>query len=91
MTADKRPSLAARAMLGTLRGYKQHLSPSLPPACRFLPSCSEYAMQAVERFGALRGGYLATRRLLRCHPLHKGGYDPVPKVFTIRYRPPTES
>jgi len=86
-----RPSPAARAMLGAIGGYKRHLSPALPPSCRFLPTCSEYAMQVIERFGAVRGGYLATRRLLRCHPFHKGGYDPAPKVFSIRYQRTTKS
>lgn len=62
----------------TIRAYQYLLSPVLPPACRFYPSCSEYAYQAVRRHGALRGGMLAARRLLRCHPFHPGGYDPVP-------------
>lgn len=61
-----------------LRGYKRFVSPMLPPACRFVPTCSEYAMEAVERHGALKGAMLAVWRLLRCHPLAKGGYDPVP-------------
>lgn len=91
MSANGRPSLPARVMIGAIGGYKRYLSPALPPACRFLPTCSEYAMQVIARFGALRGGYLATRRLLRCHPFHKGGYDPAPQVFSISYRPPTQS
>jgi len=62
----------------TIRAYQYLLSPVLPPACRFYPSCSEYAYQAVQRHGALRGGILAARRVLRCHPFHPGGYDPVP-------------
>jgi len=62
----------------TIRAYQYLLSPVLPPACRFYPSCSEYAYQAVRRHGVLRGGWLAARRLLRCHPFHPGGYDPVP-------------
>lgn len=66
-------------MLAALRWYKRCVSPLLPPACRFVPTCSEYAMQAVERFGALRGGWLAFKRLMRCHPFCKGGYDPVPE------------
>lgn len=62
-----------------LRAYKLFLSPLLGPRCRFHPSCSSYAMVAVSRYGALRGGWLALRRIGRCHPLHPGGYDPVPE------------
>lgn len=79
-----------RAVLLLLRLYKRFVSPLLPPACRFYPTCSVYAMQAVERFGVLKGGYLAVRRLLRCHPFHPGGVDPVPKTFSWRVRPPAE-
>ena len=64
--------------LWTLRTYKRWVSPLLPPSCRYVPTCSEYALEAVERFGLLRGGFLATWRLVRCHPFVKGGYDPVP-------------
>jgi len=71
--------LAQRVTLQVLRGYKAIVSPLFPPACRYVPSCSEYAMEAVERFGVLRGGLLAAGRLLRCHPFVKGGYDPVVK------------
>ena len=60
-----------------IRTYRLFISPLLPPSCRFTPTCSEYAMQAIEKYGALRGVYLAARRLLRCHPFHSGGYDPV--------------
>jgi len=61
-----------------LRGYKRWISPMLPHACRFVPTCSEYAWEAVERHGALRGSWLAVLRLLRCHPLARAGHDPVP-------------
>jgi len=61
-----------------LRLYKRLISPMLPPACRFVPTCSEYAMEAVERHGAWHGGLLALRRVLRCQPLARAGYDPVP-------------
>jgi uncharacterized protein len=63
--------------LRLLRAYKWAISPMFPPACRYVPSCSEYAMEAVERHGALRGGLMALVRLLRCHPFARGGYDPV--------------
>ncbi len=69
---------ALRAVaLVLLRGYKLLVSPFLPPACRFLPTCSEYAAEAVQRHGVVRGGAKAAWRLLRCHPFCKGGYDPV--------------
>lgn len=64
--------------LGFLRLYKFILSPLLPAACRYQPTCSDYAREAVERYGALRGTILAARRLSRCHPFREGGYDPVP-------------
>ena len=58
--------------------YKRVVSPLLLPACRFLPTCSEYAIEAIEKYGALKGSYLALRRVLRCHPLCESGFDPVP-------------
>jgi putative membrane protein insertion efficiency factor len=68
-----------RALLRLLiRGYQRLLSPMLGPRCRFYPSCSHYALEALELHGSARGSWLALRRLLRCHPLHPGGYDPVP-------------
>ena len=67
-----------RLLAGLIRGYQIVLSPLLPPSCRFHPSCSQYALEAVTRHGALKGGWLAARRLARCHPFHPGGYDPVP-------------
>lgn len=67
-----------RLLIATLRLYKRYLSPLLPPACRFEPTCSVYAMEAVELYGAGRGAWLALKRLLRCHPFSRGGFDPVP-------------
>ncbi|MBW4676817.1 MAG: membrane protein insertion efficiency factor YidD [Desmonostoc geniculatum HA4340-LM1] len=63
-----------------IRGYRMFISPLFPPSCRFQPTCSMYAIQAIERFGVLRGSWMATLRILRCHPFHPGGYDPVPEV-----------
>ena len=64
--------------LAALRGYKRFISPVLPPACRFVPTCSEYAAEAIQKHGVMRGGTLAVRRLVRCGPWHPGGFDPVP-------------
>jgi uncharacterized protein len=64
-----------------IKGYRLLISPLFPPTCRFQPTCSMYAIQAVEKFGAFRGGYLAIRRILRCHPFHPGGYDPIPETW----------
>jgi len=66
-----------RAALGLLQAYKRFVSPLLPRACRFEPTCSRYGYEAVARYGVMRGSYMALRRLLRCHPFHPGGFDPV--------------
>ena len=82
---SRKPLLSNFAKLVTLqllRAYKWAISPLFPPACRYVPTCSEYAMEAVERFGALRGGWMAFTRILRCHPFARSGYDPVVKQAT---------
>lgn len=68
-------------LLSLIRFYRKNISPARPPCCRFIPSCSQYALEAVEKYGALKGGWLAARRLFRCHPFHRQKsmeYDPVP-------------
>ncbi len=68
-----------RIFLALIRFYRRHISPNTPPSCRFRPTCSAYAYEAIEKYGALKGGWLALRRLLRCNPFYKGSfYDPVP-------------
>ena len=67
-----------RAMLGAIRFYRRQISPMFPPSCRFTPTCSAYALEAIDRYGPLKGGWMAFRRILRCNPFHPGGYDPVP-------------
>ena len=62
-----------------IRAYRYFLSPFLGSNCRYYPSCSAYAQESIERFGILKGGWMATRRITRCHPWHEGGYDPVPE------------
>ena len=61
-----------------IKFYRVFLSPLKPPSCRYIPTCSEYALIAIEKYGAMKGGWMAVKRVLRCHPFHKGGYDPVP-------------
>jgi putative membrane protein insertion efficiency factor len=68
----------ALAVVGLIRLYQQLISPLLPPSCRFMPTCSVYAVTAIERYGILRGGWLALKRVGRCHPWSPGGFDPVP-------------
>ena len=68
-----------KCLLSLIRFYQRHISPGLPARCRFTPTCSAYAFEAIEKYGALKGGCLALRRFLRCHPFYKGSlYDPVP-------------
>jgi hypothetical protein len=67
-----------RLLVLFIKAYRYFISPLLPRSCRFTPSCSEYSMEAVERFGAIRGAALAAGRVFRCHPFREGGYDPVP-------------
>ena len=64
-------------LVGLIRLYKYLISPLLPQSCRFVPTCSEYSIEAIAKYGALKGSWLAARRLLRCHPFHPGGFDPV--------------
>ena len=77
MWGDKQLFIKKIAII-VLNGYKRVISPVLPRACRFHPTCSDYALQAIDKYGITQGGGMAVRRLLRCHPFHAGGYDPVP-------------
>ena len=72
-------SALRRALVALIRAYQILLSPLLGPRCRFHPSCSQYAVEALQRHGVVKGGWLALRRIGRCHPLHPGGHDPVPE------------
>ena len=71
-------ALPKRTMLWLIRLYRSCVSPMHRPCCRFIPTCSQYALEAIEKYGAVKGGFLALCRILRCNPLCKGGYDPVP-------------
>jgi uncharacterized protein len=72
-----------RLLIALIRFYRLCISPLFPPTCRFQPTCSQYAIEAIDRFGPFQGGWLAVRRILRCHPFHPGGYDPVPPPLEI--------
>ncbi|MDR2353674.1 MAG: membrane protein insertion efficiency factor YidD [Deltaproteobacteria bacterium] len=74
--------------MGFIRLYQRFISPLLPPACRFQPTCSAYALEALRVHGFWKGSYLAMRRLMRCHPFHPGGYDPVPPVKEKKFKDP---
>lgn len=65
-------------LLGLIKFYRKYISPMTPPACRFHPTCSQYGLEAIETHGAMKGGYLTVKRILKCHPFHPGGFDPVP-------------
>lgn len=67
-----------KILIWFIQAYRNFISPLFPPSCRFQPTCSQYAIEAIGRFGAIKGSWLALRRILRCHPFHPGGYDPVP-------------
>ena len=67
-----------RLLIALVKFYRRYISPLKPPCCRYTPTCSQYALEAIEKYGALKGGWMAFRRILRCNPFHKGGYDPVP-------------
>ncbi len=67
-----------RALISCVRFYQKSVSPLFPPRCNYYPTCSQYALEALEKYGAAKGSLLAAQRVLRCHPFHKGGYDPVP-------------
>ena len=82
-------SFGRRLALAPIRAYQRHISPLLPRRCKYYPSCSEYAVQAVERFGILRGFVLAGWRLLRCNPFSRGGYDPVESQRLFKAREST--
>ena len=70
--------MAKTILLFLIRCYRRFISPLFPPCCRFYPTCSTYSMQAIEKYGAAKGGWLALKRIIRCHPFNDGGYDPVP-------------
>ena len=71
-------------VISIIKVYQKIISPLTPPSCRFYPTCSHYGVEAVEKHGALKGTYLAAKRILRCHPFNEGGYDPVPEEWNER-------
>jgi uncharacterized protein len=74
-----RQKMIKKMMIGLIRFYQIAISPLKPPTCRFYPTCSQYGLEAVKRFGPFKGGWLAVRRITKCHPFHPGGFDPVPE------------
>ena len=81
-------SIAKQAVLHLLRAYKWAISPLFPPACRYVPTCSDYALEAIDRYGVIRGGVKTIWRVMRCHPFVKGGHDPVEKPAPEKMRSP---
>lgn len=78
MPATRLSSIPRRMVTYAIRGYQRFISPAFPPSCRFTPTCSSYAITSIEKYGLLKGGWLALRRIGRCHPWNPGGHDPVP-------------
>lgn len=68
-----------RPLIWLIKFYRKNISPNTPPSCKFTPTCSQYGLEAIERFGAIKGGFMTLWRILRCNPFSKGGYDPVPQ------------
>lgn len=77
-------SIPSKVAVVCIKFYRLALSPILPPSCRFTPTCSEYSITAIQRFGFLKGSYLSIRRIVRCHPGGDFGYDPVPESFSLK-------
>lgn len=75
---NERRGTVQRVLLALIRGYQRYISPWLPDSCIYSPTCSQYAVEAIAKYGAAKGSWLAFRRILRCNPFHRGGYDPVP-------------
>ena len=71
-------------LMGIIKIYQKVISPLTPPSCRFYPTCSHYGIEAIEKHGALKGSWLAVRRISKCHPFHEGGFDPVPEKETVK-------
>ena len=76
-----RSKILKKIIIALIRFYQLALSPLKQPTCRFSPTCSQYSIEAIERFGVIKGTYLSVRRILKCHPFHEGGYDPVPEKW----------
>ena len=74
-----------KLFISVIRFYQVVISPIKPPSCRFYPTCSHYGLEAVQRFGALKGGWLTIKRILKCHPFHPGGIDPVPEKKVVNF------
>jgi len=84
--------IVRRTLQAPIRFYRKFISPLKPPTCRFLPTCSAYALEAIEVHGAAKGSYLAVKRICKCHPFHPGGFDPVPpRAGDTRDREPADS
>jgi putative membrane protein insertion efficiency factor len=66
-----------KVVVTAIKGYQKYISPLTPPTCRFYPTCSHYSIEAIEKYGLAKGGLMSVKRILKCHPLHPGGYDPV--------------
>lgn len=67
-----------KLLIGLIRLYQKYISPLTPPSCRFYPTCSSYGIEAIQKYGAIRGTFMTIKRISKCHPFHEGGYDPVP-------------